>query len=201
MALPPALGGVERVRGVLRELETAGFVATSDAAGVTNRNAPLDAFAIDWDGLNRRRRADLSKLEAVQQYAYARTCRRAFVLRYFGDPAFKDAGRCAGCDNCRGTTRVLDAEAPRRKAKKQRAEVQVVAAGDAKLYEDMCALRREIARREHLPAYCVFADKTLQEMAVRRPRSRDDLLEVRGVGPAKVEKYGEQFLTLISGTR
>jgi ATP-dependent DNA helicase RecQ len=47
----------------------------------------------------------------------------------------------------------------------------------------------------------VFADKTLQEMAVRRPRSRDDLLEVRGVGPAKVEKYGEQFLNLISGAR
>jgi len=201
MALPPGLGGVEKVRGVLRELETAGFVETSDATGVTNRSAPLGAFAIDWDGLNRRRRADLSKLETVQQYAYAATCRRAYVLRYFGDPAFKDAGRCAGCDNCRGTTRVLDKEAPRRKAKKQRAEVQAVAAGDAKLYEDMCALRREIARREQLPAYCVFGDKTLAEMAVRRPRSRDDLLEVRGVGPAKVEKYGEQFLTLISGAR
>jgi ATP-dependent DNA helicase RecQ len=200
-ALPPDLGGTDRIRDALWALASQGFVTTSDATGLTNPDAPVGALRIDWPALDRHRRGHLSKLETIQKYAYVTTCRRAFVLRYFGDPAFKDAGRCAGCDNCRGTTRVLDPETPRRKAKKQRAEVQVVAAGDAKLYEDMCALRREIARREHLPAYCVFADKTLQEMAVRRPRSRDDLLEVRGVGPAKVEKYGEQFLTLISGAR
>ena len=189
------------MRGALRDLEAGGFVAMSDATGPTNPSASLGAFAIDWAALDRRRRADLAKLEAVQKYAYATTCRRAFVLRYFGDPALKDARSCGGCDNCLGTKRVLEKEAPRRKAKPQRADVPVVGPADAPLFEALRVLRSEIARRERVPSYCVLADKTLAEMAVRRPRSPDALLEVRGIGPEKLKKYGEQFLTLISGTR
>ncbi|HZS61779.1 MAG TPA: ATP-dependent DNA helicase RecQ [Gemmatimonadaceae bacterium] len=155
---------------------------------------------IDRAGLERRRRADLAKLETIQKYVYAATCRRAFVLRYFGDPALKDAGRCTGCDNCLGTNRVLTDEVPRRKAK-PRVEASVVDAADARLLEEMRTLRREIAKREKVPAYVVFADKTLAALAVRRPRSLDELLEVRGIGHVKADKYGKQFLTLISGAR
>jgi ATP-dependent DNA helicase RecQ len=50
-----------------------------------------------------------------------------------------------------------------------------------------------------VPAYVVFADRTLADLAVQRPRSRDAMAGVRGIGPAKLEKYGEQFLTLIRG--
>jgi ATP-dependent DNA helicase RecQ len=201
MALPAGLGGAERVRDVLRQLESDGFVETAEAQGLTNPKAPLESFAIDWAGLDRRRRADLSKVETIQKYAYAATCRRAFVLRYFGDPALKDAGRCTGCDNCLGTQRVLDDEAakPRRKARQRDEVPAAVGAGDAELYESMRTLRRELAKRDKVPAYCVFADKTLVEMAVRRPRSPSDLLEVRGIGPEKLKKYGEPFLTLICG--
>ena len=51
-----------------------------------------------WALLNRRRDAELSKLQAVQRYAYTKGCRRAFILRYFGDPAARQT--CEGCDNC-----------------------------------------------------------------------------------------------------
>src|SRR3712207_9536645 len=68
---------------------------------VTDPAKRLDAYSIDWATLERRRRADLAKLDTMQQYAYTRTCRRAFVLRYFGDPAAR--GSCSGCDNCLGT--------------------------------------------------------------------------------------------------
>ncbi len=152
--------------------------------------------------MDRRRRAELSKLQVMQKYAYATTCRRAFVLRYFGDSAADAAaGRCGGCDNCLGTKRVLEEVAPRPKKTKEKKEAAVVGVADAELYEKLRTLRGEIARRDRVPAYVVFADKTLAELAVRRPRSRRALLEVRGIGPAKVEKYGEQFLTLISGAR
>jgi ATP-dependent DNA helicase RecQ len=201
MALPPALGGADQVRSALRELEAGGFVEMFDATGLTNTAVTLGAFAIDWAGLDRRRRADLAKLDAIQKYAYATTCRRAFVLRYFGDPALKDHGRCAGCDNCLGTKRVLDKDAPRRKAKASADAPSVVGSADAPLYEKLRALRGEIARQSGLPAYCVFADKTLAELAVRRPQSIDAMANVRGIGPAKLEKYGPQFLTLISGAR
>ena len=48
-----------------------------------------------------------------------------------------------------------------------------------------------------MPAYVVFPDRTLAEMAVRRPKSPDALGEIRGVGPVKIEKYGEQFLDVL----
>ena len=50
-------------------------------------------------------------------------------------------------------------------------------------------LRRTIAREEQVPAYVVFPDRTLAEMAVRRPTNRPYALgEIRGVGPAKIEQ-------------
>jgi ATP-dependent DNA helicase RecQ len=59
------------------------------------------------------------------------------------------------------------------------------------------ALRSEIARAEQVPAYVVFPDRTLAEFAVRRPRTLAAMSAVRGVGPAKLEKYGERFLDVI----
>lgn len=184
--LPSKLGGAERVRSVLADLESNGYVKTG-------------LGTIDWAGLDRRRRADLSKLEVIQKYAYATTCRRAFVLRYFGDPALKGAERCGGCDNCLGTTRVLEKEIPRRRPKI--VEVPGLTADDNRLLEELRTLRREIAKRDRVPAYVVFADTTLAAMAVTRPRTVDDLLGIRGIGHVKADKYGAQFLTLISGTR
>jgi ATP-dependent DNA helicase RecQ len=71
--------------------------------------------------------------------------------------------------------------------------------GDAVLLAALKTLRGGIARDEKLPAYCVFPDRTLLEMAVRRPRSLVALSDVRGVGPAKLDKYGERFLAVIRG--
>jgi ATP-dependent DNA helicase RecQ len=48
-----------------------------------------------------------------------------------------------------------------------------------------------------VPAYVVFSDRTLQDMAVRRPRTPDEFLEVHGVGQKKLEEYGDVFLAEI----
>jgi ATP-dependent DNA helicase RecQ len=69
----------------------------------------------------------------------------------------------------------------------------------AALYGRLKALRSELAREAGLPAYCIFADRTLVELARRRPTSPDALLDVPGVGPAKLEKYGERFLEVLRG--
>ena len=55
-------------------------------------------------------------------------------------------------------------------------------------------LRKRLADARDLPAYVVFHDRTLREMAQRRPRTLDQLLLVPGVGPAKLERYGDAFL-------
>src|SRR5439155_15641325 len=101
--LPPGFGGVSGVTSLLDALQGRQFLAWQRVGGgsAMEPKRELDSFAIDWATLDRRRRAELAKLDAMQQYAYLRTCRRGFVLRYFGDPAARP--RCAGCDNCLGT--------------------------------------------------------------------------------------------------
>ena len=58
-------------------------------------------------------------------------------------------------------------------------------------------LRKELADRQRVPAYIVFSDKVLMEMAVRRPENDAELLDVPGVGPAKLGKYGATFLSAV----
>jgi ATP-dependent DNA helicase RecQ len=164
---------------------------------------------MDWQAIERRRSAEMSKLDAVQRYAYHTGCRRAFVLKYFGDPAARST--CEGCDNCLGLHKGIErpaasTPAPRSRAK-PRAERGAVAPvpdlalgeSDAPLFAELRALRASIAREEQVPAYVVFSDRTLAELAVRRPRSLAMMGDVRGIGPAKLEKYGERFLAAIRG--
>jgi ATP-dependent DNA helicase RecQ len=59
-------------------------------------------------------------------------------------------------------------------------------------------VRTEIAREEQVPAYIVFSDRTLAELAARRPQSLAAFKDVRGVGPMKLERYGARFLEAIT---
>ena len=226
--LPPGFGGSMGATPVLERLQARQFLLWERTGGGTrlaDPRAPLAHFAIDWALIDRRRAADMKKLDAVQQYAYTRGCRRGFVLRYFGDPAAR--ATCEGCDNCLGT-RVTGAAAERSRARRtepgagtQRRDRQRRAMRpaygtddvlmpaaverdeapleglDAELYARLKTLRGAIAREEQVPAYVVFPDRTLAEIATRRPRTLASLHDVRGVGPAKLEKYGDRFLALV----
>lgn len=69
---------------------------------------------------------------------------------------------------------------------------------NAGLLSQLKALRREIAQELGVPAYTVFHDRTLVELAERRPGSLDDLSSVHGVGAAKLQKFGQRFLDAIA---
>jgi ATP-dependent DNA helicase RecQ len=68
---------------------------------------------------------------------------------------------------------------------------------DAGLLERLRGQRTALARAESIPPYCVFHDQTLREMAISRPVDREHLLQIRGIGRAKADKYGAIFLELI----
>jgi ATP-dependent DNA helicase RecQ len=68
---------------------------------------------------------------------------------------------------------------------------------DAGLLATLKGLRRELSRAEEVPAYRVFTDRALAEMAALRPTTEAALAEVHGVGPAKLARYGEAFLAAI----
>ena len=78
-----------------------------------------------------------------------------------------------------------------------RREVAPPSAEEADLYGRLKALRSKLAKEASLPSYCIFPDKTLIELARRRPGDDAEMLEVPGVGPAKLEKYGEAFLEVL----
>jgi len=85
----------------------------------------------------------------------------------------------------------------RSKGRKGRGEDAAWDAADDGLFEDLRALRRQIADREGVPAYVIFHDATLREIAATRPTDAEGLLEIGGVGERKLEKYGEEFLGLL----
>jgi ATP-dependent DNA helicase RecQ len=68
---------------------------------------------------------------------------------------------------------------------------------DEDLFQRLRALRRGLADEREVPAYVVFSDATLRDMARRRPLDRPGLLAVSGVGPVKLERYGEAFLDVL----
>mgnify|MGYP000008761836 CR=1 FL=1 len=70
---------------------------------------------------------------------------------------------------------------------------------DAPLLSALKAKRRALAEEQRVPAYVVFADRTLIEMAETRPQSLDGMGRIGGVGAKKLERYGDAFLSVILG--
>lgn len=68
---------------------------------------------------------------------------------------------------------------------------------NSKLYDQLKALRMKFAKKNHIPPYLVFSDKTLQEMCQRLPKSKHELLAINGVGMVKYNQYGEAFIETI----
>ena len=75
----------------------------------------------------------------------------------------------------------------------------LVNAEDEPLLSQLKARRRALAEAARVPAYVIFADRTLIEMAERRPRSLDQMAGITGVGTKKLESYGAIFLAEING--
>ncbi|HEV3485948.1 MAG TPA: ATP-dependent DNA helicase RecQ, partial [Vicinamibacterales bacterium] len=220
--LPPGFGGASGAAPILDRLQSEQYLEWRRLGGgrrLTDASKNLNGYTIDWATLERRRKADLAKLDMMQQYAYTRACRRAFVLRYFGDPAAR--GSCSGCDNCLGThqaSRRERAAAPRRGGgKAEPPKVGTPAAptsrrgavadhevtlspDDNALLARLKSLRTQIAREERVPPYIIFPDRTLAEIAARRPKNENAMATIRGVGPAKLERYGTRFLEIVTAT-
>ncbi|MDO8500366.1 MAG: ATP-dependent DNA helicase RecQ [Gemmatimonadaceae bacterium] len=211
-ALPPGLAGRSNATGLLDALQSRQILVWERLGGglrLSSPEAPLARFRVDWASIDRRRAAELSKLEAVQRYAYTKACRRGFVLRYFGDPAART--KCDGCDNCLGITRLrepksggaLKGEKTSRSRKRGVATAVTdsddiaLGAADQDLLAALRQKRLDIARQQSVPAYIVFSDRTLADMALRRPASLEALANVRGVGEMKLARYGEMFLAVI----
>ncbi len=128
------------------------------------------------------------------------------MLSYFGEAA---PPKCGNCSNCLAEEREVEqraewarqraaasarrlAETPRKKP-----SASDLSEADEKLLAALYALRKRLAGKQNVPAFMVFNDATLREMAQKKPLSMDELLNITGVGEKKAARYGMAFLRVI----
>ena len=143
------------------------------------------------------------QIRAMFDFADRGGCRHQALVGHFGEqiPA---CGDC--CDICGGRDVLLEAPKAARASKRARlsepSRVLPVAepmpeGEEEALYLALKVLRKRLADERNIPAYIVFSDATLQHMARFRPTSPEHLLAISGVGPKKLDTYGDVFLELL----
>jgi ATP-dependent DNA helicase RecQ len=85
-----------------------------------------------------------------------------------------------------------------RKKKSLALENLVLTEDDEQLFETLREKRFEMAKDQKVPPYVIFSDRSLIEMAAKRPSNQKEILDIHGVGDVKFARYGETFLGLIS---
>jgi ATP-dependent DNA helicase RecQ len=165
-----------------------------------------DRFA---DASEDQAQAERTRAQAreVFRMAEARSCRHAQLAHYFGEQ-LADCG--SACDVCHAfelfskhKTRATPEERAQARAARKRERLDssppaAVLDPDLSLFDRLRALRKEIARERGVPPYVVFSDATLLAMASARPKTHAQMLSISGVGPTKLEHYGERFLKLLA---
>lgn len=155
-----------------------------------------------WDALN-----------AMTLFAEGGECRHAGILTYFKDT--ERIENCGNCDVCSPLSSLavrapeMAQEAPeapskshkrlkKRPAKKDLSSEIKNPEAEARriLLKDW---RRDYAKEHDIPAFIVFSDKTLVDLCNKNPKNLDDLLNVYGMGPVKVEGLGKEILRILSG--
>jgi ATP-dependent DNA helicase RecQ len=150
--------------------------------------------------------ADRLRAQAREMFRLADdgACRHQNLVGYFGE-SIEACG--TSCDRCRDEE-LASALSKLRVTKRQRVAggglgrvahaAPEIGENDSALLDELKTLRRTLASERKVPAYVIFSDATLIEIASRRPRTEAELLTVTGVGTTKLERYGEAFLSLVA---
>ena len=112
-------------------------------------------------------RREVKRLNALVNYAEAMTCRRQLLLSYFGETAEP----CGNCDVCLGTSVPVEA-APVVRVRKKVATAPPADPRSEALMQRLKTLRMKLARTANVPAYVIFSDRTLADMAARVPKPK-----------------------------
>lgn len=166
---------------------------------IQNSEAPADIKNQRWNTLN-----------ALVDYADASECRHAEILTYYKDS--QRMRECGHCDNCapQSTRKVPQPRPtvvervssalgkPKRSRKSGPAAPMVLDEDQEMLFQRLRDWRKQAAAELDVPAFVVFNDRTLKELAMIRPRTLDDLKLVHGIGEAKIERFGGAILSTLS---
>ena len=154
-------------------------------------------FIDNEDGPEALAKAQHRRLRSLVNYCEAAGCRRQVLLNYFGETS----PPCNNCDGCLGFGR-MDQSATRSPRRATRAPTSSSSPNatfaDADLLAQLKILRMKLAKARGVAAFVIFSDKSLIDMAAKKPLTKWDFGEVHGVGAAKQEQFGEVFLATIA---
>ena len=166
------------------------------------------------------------RLKYMTFYSTTQDCLRGFLLHYFGEAAPKKCGSCSCCLAAEQEAQ-LQVEYSRRRAadNARRLEMQQYEKGknnklrqqqeifaeyrrknrvnvmlndlDEKLLGKLFEVRKRLAAKQRVPAFNIFSDAVLREMAQKKPRDMDELIRINGVGEHPAMMYGKDFLRVI----
>jgi len=153
------------------------------------------------------------KLDQVICFAELKTCRKKYLLDYFGEKLEGD--NCCSCDICLTGKGKKKIEAPGFKAEQEIVAVRskpgklCLSAGkpclpagrldyNVELFERLRALRKDLADDADVPPFVIFGNTSLQEMAYYFPQNEKEFSLISGVGAKKLEQLGEIFLSVIN---
>ena len=152
------------------------------------------------------RKQDYKRLNAMIDYCQTPDCKRAFILRYFGE---KGADACGDCSSCCGARYEQEAQAARSPSVKRTSLItnpvrevpkpETLTPSQEEVFARLRECRILLAKQHHVPPYIICDDKTLRSMVSLMPRTKKELLQVHGMGEVKVSKYGQAFLAAIEG--
>ena len=118
-------------------------------------------------------------------------------MQRYGRLVVTDAGKTLAEGD--GAFLMTEPKAPKSKrVRKHKAAPHMLDDADQELLAKLKGLRRDMARSLGKPAYIIFSDATLIDMAQKRPMDREQMLAVSGVGETKFERFGEAFLAAIN---
>jgi hypothetical protein len=143
-----------------------------------------EMFIRDMQSLQERTRA-YEQLQQMVHYSELKTCRRVFLLKYFGEA--RTEATCDACDVC----------CPQKEEVILSKAVAEVGPYDTGLFEALRAHRLRLAQEKGVPPYVIFGDRTLADLASRWPKVSSELTQIFGIGQTKLEQYGESFLAVI----
>jgi ATP-dependent DNA helicase RecQ len=151
------------------------------------QHEPWHALGVDLERLRAQERNQLLLLKRMTDYAYAKRCRRAYLLRYFGEE--QETEGCGTCDVCAGSRLLVPPKGPveRRAGPGERVVPERYSTLAA---EELRRWRRELAQDLGVPPFIIFNDATLFALAAALPTSREEFLEVKGTGEARWERFG-----------
>ena len=167
-------------------------------ADVKVRERFLDEIS-DLDLRRSKRQAAVNLFRLAERDA----CRHQALLAHFGE-AIEPCGE--SCDICTGVgVKELVARSPAGAGRVDARALGAAVRGRSAVsgaerspsdptFQRLRTLRKRLADERGVPAYIVFSDQALWDMIDRRPTTRSEMLDVSGVGPAKLDQYGDAFL-------